>query len=177
MSDQPYHKTEAARQANRQAVARYRASAKGKATNHRCDQNYCKSEQGKLHRKNYVASAAGAAAAKRAQDKYNKSDSQKANLHRYHKTPKGRWQAYINSAKNRGIDFSLSFDQFMTFWQKPCHYCNDPIATVGLDRRDGQQGYTLGNVVPCCRTCNTGKMSLNSAEYIAHCLKVVKHST
>lgn len=46
-----------------------------------------------------------------------------------------------------------------------CYYCPNklPEAGGGLDRLDHRLGYQLGNVVPCCRCCNTRKGQLETA--------------
>ena len=90
------------------------------------------------------------------------------------KTPAGKWKEYRCNAAARNLLFDLTFEQFMTFWQKPCHYCGDPIATVGLDRMDNTQGYTVENTVPCCRPHNIAKMQMTVMEFVASCAKVVR---
>ena len=90
------------------------------------------------------------------------------------KLPKGRFINYTSGAKNRGISFDLTFEEFMTFWQKPCWYCDDPIDTIGLDRIDSARGYSLSNVIPCCESHNKGKMDLDQEEFILGCNRVAK---
>jgi len=91
---------------------------------------------------------------------------------KYRKTATGKYSEYKRRAKQRKTEFSLSFDDFMSFWGKPCSYCGDPIQLIGLDRIDSELGYTMGNVVPCCPHCNYGKRVLSPMEYIEHCRKV-----
>jgi hypothetical protein len=61
---------------------------------------------------------------------------------------------------------SLSFDDFKELRIKPCHYCGNYIGDggYGLDRKDSNLGYTLENIVPCCRECNITKMDKLSYE-------------
>lgn len=94
------------------------------------------------------------------------------------KTPTARFCDYRKGAAKRrgGIGFSLSKDEFMLFWQKPCHYCDGDIETIGLDRIDNSKGYVLGNLVPCCKVCNFAKHTLGHDEFISHCEKVVNKS-
>ena len=66
----------------------------------------------------------------------------------YRLTPKGKYQTYKDNASCRNIDFNLSFDEFMTFWQGSCEYCGDSIATVGIDRIDNSIGYFIDNLSP-----------------------------
>ena len=94
---------------------------------------------------------------------------------RYCKTPSRKYHTYRQSAKSRNIPFELTMDQFMTFWQKPCHYCTDPIATIGLDRMDNALGYVMQNVVPCCTSCNKAKLRMSPDAYIAQCTRVARN--
>lgn len=80
------------------------------------------------------------------------------------KSPKRKYRDYNRSAKRRNIEFNLIFEEFMTFWQKPCHYCGYDIKTIGLDRKDNDRGYILSNVVSCCYGCNSVKSNLFTYE-------------
>lgn len=66
------------------------------------------------------------------------------------------WHNYRGSAKFRGIKFSLRFENFCQLMSAPCHYCKKPKAW-GIDRKDSRFAYQIGNVVPCCKPCNTAK--------------------
>jgi hypothetical protein len=90
-------------------------------------------------------------------------------------SPKGRFKQYINDAARKPVPFNLTYDEFMAFWQKPCHYCGDAIQTIGLDRIDSSRGYSLDNVVSCCGTCNKMKLIMSIDEFILHCKKIVTH--
>lgn len=74
--------------------------------------------------------------------------------------PETRYYAYKKNAENSKRDFLLTFEEFMTFWQKPCTYCGDPIVTIGLDRIDNARDYVLDNVIPCCSDCNFTRQDL-----------------
>ena len=87
-----------------------------------------------------------------------------------------RYHQYQKSAQSRNIEFSLSTDEFLSFWQKPCTYCGAEIETIGLDRLENHLGYVLGNVVPCCRDCNVMKMSQGLGEFIARVERVFRFS-
>jgi len=79
---------------------------------------------------------------------------------KYRSYPENMYKKYKWDANRRGKSFNLSFDEFMSMWQKPCFYCNTPIKTIGIDRVLNNTGYEKGNVVPCCKDCNNfkGKM-------------------
>ena len=75
-------------------------------------------------------------------------------------------------AKRRKIAFDLTYDQFISFWQKSCTYCKGAITTIGLDRVDNNIGYVHNNVVPCCRTCNVMKQKMSVVSFISHIKKI-----
>ncbi len=118
-------------------------------------------------------------AAARYRKKHAKSLAGKASAYsklRY-KTPRGRFLMYIkNSTKRTGAAnyFKLTFDEFMTFWQEPCHYCGDEIKTIGLDRVNNDIGYIAENIVPCCRVCNRMKNDQGLVEFKDRCKRISK---
>lgn len=70
-----------------------------------------------------------------------------------------RFKRAIRTAKQRGISFSLTFDQFCEAANHPCYYCgfkfcSQVIEGSGLDRIDSSKGYEVGNVVSCGHRCN-----------------------
>jgi len=86
--------------------------------------------------------------------------------------PEKRYSSYISGAKTRGYEFSLTFEEFMIYWQRDCVYCGDPIDTIGLDRVDNTIGYTISNVVPCCTTCNKMKSAQTTEDFLEHISKI-----
>lgn len=90
-------------------------------------------------------------------------------------TPKGRFTSYRRSAKERGLKFNLSMEQFMVYWQKPCYYCNDPIDTIGLDRINSNLNYEINNILPCCTVCNKMKLDSTQSDFFDKILQIVKH--
>ena len=79
------------------------------------------------------------------------------------------------SSKRRSLSFSLSFPEFISLCEQPCHYCGLPPDRLiqidkhgngwvhgGIDRKDSSMGYVPGNVVPCCETCNVMKAELTT---------------
>jgi len=100
---------------------------------------------------------------------YQKSDKYK----KYEKTPSRKFTVYKSSCgKYKGIDFDLTFEEFMTFWQKSCSYCGDGISTIGIDRKNSKDGYNIKNCTSCCWKCNKMKNKDNSELFIEHCKKV-----
>jgi hypothetical protein len=90
-------------------------------------------------------------------------------------SPKQRFSAYKYNARQRNIEFNLTFEEFYTFWERPCYYCNDPIKGIGIDRINSDGAYNLENVVPCCSVCNYAKKSHTSEQFISMCMKVAEN--
>jgi len=73
---------------------------------------------------------------------------------------------FLAGAQRRKINVAINQTQFESFLQKRCNYCNaKPTNTFkaktaceyhynGLDRIDSKKGYTMDNIVPCCKYCN-----------------------
>lgn len=96
---------------------------------------------------------------------------------------------YKSSAKKRGIEFSLSFDDVKSLVMDDCHYCGNPPVNrivqytknsigkkypenrktysfyTGIDRIDNTIGYIKNNCVPCCKRCNYAKTDLSSEQF------------
>jgi len=86
----------------------------------------------------------------------------------YFQTQNGKFSKYKTKAKERKIDFSLTKEEFLNFWQIPCFYCQSPIETIGLDRIINNKGYFIGNVVSCCSVCNILKNNLKIDEWLEY---------
>lgn len=89
---------------------------------------------------------------------------------------------YEANSKRRGIKFKITFEEFKTYIHKNCFYCGAPpsnkmnpsygygrvcrstLMYSGVDRKDNSKGYTLDNVVPCCKRCNRIKSDLFTYE-------------
>lgn len=102
------------------------------------------------------------------------------------------------SAKKRKLKWELSASDVYDIVNRNCHYCGvapsllcSPLKHQGLnqknvdganilrngiDRVDSSKGYTIDNVVPCCHTCNTAKMSMSSEQFLDWVSRVFKHS-
>lgn len=75
------------------------------------------------------------------------------------RTLKGQFRSGRNVAKQRGIEWALTFEEFAALRTKPCAYCGFPLAqtSTGLDRINSAVGYTVDNVLPSCWECNQAK--------------------
>jgi hypothetical protein len=76
---------------------------------------------------------------------------------KYRKTLKGRYKSLREGAAKREVPVELTVEEYSKI-VKPntCFYCSRGLPEFGhgLDRKDNTIGYTTGNVVPCCRSCN-----------------------
>lgn len=95
--------------------------------------------------------------------------------YQYHKQPKFRYATYKRGAIKRGYSFELNVEEFSNLWNKPCHYCNDPIEGIGIDRKDNNIGYTVDNTTSCCTNCNWMKNNTNYNAFILQCNKVANN--
>ncbi len=86
--------------------------------------------------------------------------------------------SYKRHAKERGFKWELTDDQFSKITQKDCFYCgieptniakskgnNGEYIYNGIDRIDNTKGYTIDNIVPCCKICNNAKHTLTLQEF------------
>jgi len=93
---------------------------------------------------------------------------------------------YRKRAKNKGLKFELTKNQFAIFMDALCYYCGaEPsnsfvqhgrqlLAYQGIDRLDNSKGYTPENCVPCCIICNKMKKAMNHDEFIEHIQKIAE---
>ena len=94
---------------------------------------------------------------------------------RDNKNPIIRYAHYKEGADARGLSFELTSPEFWSFWQKPCTYCGSDIETIGLDRINPSEGYTINNVTPCCSRCNEMKMADDTTTWVSHMKKILQH--
>lgn len=98
---------------------------------------------------------------------------------------------YKSRASNKKREFSISKDDFAMLTKQNCFYCGEepklsynpttlahkePYIYNGLDRIDSSKGYSIENVVPCCKHCNVAKNSMTTDEFMDWIEKVYKHS-
>lgn len=101
---------------------------------------------------------------------------------RYGESSKSRvFGHYKSNSVRNGREFSITKEDFLRLTKLNCHYCNAEPSNEnkslgrvfengnytynGLDRVDNLKGYSLDNVVPCCKTCNVAKRNLSVEEF------------
>ena len=92
-------------------------------------------------------------------EKYQQKDR------KHHETLSSRYGSLRYSAKDRGLKLTITKEEYRKIISLDrCHYCQGPLDKTGssLDRKDNSLGYSLENVLPCCKYCNVLKGSLLS---------------
>jgi len=92
---------------------------------------------------------------------------------------------YKQNAKRRNLSFELSRKQIINIMSKDCYYCGEKPSNIktspynsgdfvynGMDRVDNLKGYTVENVVPCCKKCNHSKDVLSEIDFLSWIKKV-----
>jgi hypothetical protein len=87
---------------------------------------------------------------------------------------------HVGASQQRGIDFKLSYDEFLCLTSGNCTYCGSPpLKTIvsrkkkspyvynGIDRLDSNGIYEIRNCVSCCSVCNYSKRSMSYDEFLA----------
>ena len=69
--------------------------------------------------------------------------------------------------------FNISIDEYISLSKQPCHLCGD-IGLNSADKDIKKIGYTIGNVLPCCWTCNKMRGSLSLIEFKDRISKISK---
>lgn len=85
-----------------------------------------------------------------------------------------QYKSYIMRANKKGIEFSLSPEQFDAITKSLCVYCGDDNK-IGVDRINSKLGYVIDNVQPCCGTCNLMKHVNSHTSFITHITRIYQH--
>ena len=89
---------------------------------------------------------------------------------------KEKYRNYIYRSITTDRELSISYEEFLDLVTNySCYYCGLDNDQLGLDRVDNSQGYTLENVVPCCRPCNVAKNDMSYNDFITMCKYVVSN--
>src|SRR5208282_1449896 len=79
---------------------------------------------------------------------------------------KSRYAFCTGSAKQRGMEFALTLEQYERIVTQPCVYAItvDSAIRPGVDRKDSALGYTLENSQSCCHHHNQFKSNILTHE-------------
>ena len=96
---------------------------------------------------------------------------------------------YKRHARDRGLDWELTYEQVEDIIQSPCFYCGEEKSNLkitkncqegfrynGIDRIDSSKGYVIGNVVASCKKCNLAKMDMDQKDFIIWVQKVADYT-
>ena len=95
---------------------------------------------------------------------------------------------YMEGAKSRGLEFSLTEEDFRALTQSKCHYCGvkperktrgkewQLYVYNGIDRRNPLLGYMPENCVSSCFICNRAKNNLSYEQFTSWIANVVEHN-
>jgi hypothetical protein len=96
-----------------------------------------------------------------------------------------RCSVYRSGAKKRGLSWNLTNDQALQIMTLPCFFCGSSpsistslgptkelVFTHGIDRLENNEGYELGNCVPCCFQCNRTKSDMSLTQFFQHIRKI-----
>lgn len=76
-----------------------------------------------------------------------------------------KYSQYKSRAKYKGIEFKLSVEDFNFITSMDCFYCKTDEDVIGIDRVDNSKGYIIGNIAPCCWTCNRAKSNMSRLDF------------
>lgn len=95
---------------------------------------------------------------------------------------------YRSGARQRGIEWNLSEEEFKSIIKQNCHYCNEEPSrhqsvsyredyelVNGIDRVDSSKEYSIDNCVPCCNTCNLMKNTLPKDIFLNKVSQIYNH--
>lgn len=94
---------------------------------------------------------------------------------KYSESAAGRYRQYISSAKGRGLEFTLTLEEFSIIVSQPCAYCGEIKERRGIDRVDNSQSYTKSNSASCCKYCNYMKKDMTGEQFIARIKKILSN--
>ena len=83
---------------------------------------------------------------------------------------KHRLTSYKHTAKQRGLVWGITFDEFMKIISMPCYYCGGE--GYGIDRLNSSVGYLRDNIVSCCSMCNYMKHTYTEEDFVRQCMKI-----
>jgi hypothetical protein len=85
------------------------------------------------------------------------------------------YKTYQRSANLKQLEFTLTFDDYVSLSEMPCYYCGiiEARGFNGIDRKHQTAGYLLNNCVSCCQMCNYIKGSLSEQTFIKRAIHIV----
>jgi hypothetical protein len=87
------------------------------------------------------------------------------------------FESFKHRALKRGLNVSITFEQFVNIVHKPCVYCGyyAEESVLGIDRIDSTRSYVLENCASCCGVCNSMKSDHPLQYFTEHIAKIAAH--
>ena len=95
---------------------------------------------------------------------------------RYNLRIENKFKMAIRSARDRGLTWIITLEEFKEIHRNRCIYDNKDLSLEvgsGLDRIDSTIGYKTSNVVPCCGSCNAIRNNRLSFEEMKVAMRAV----
>ncbi len=96
--------------------------------------------------------------------------------------------SYKKWAKEKDVEWRLTRKEADKLFKSNCHYCGaepknksnsrsykESYIYNGMDAVDGNKGYTLDNVVSCCKKCNEVKLAMTLEEFENYIYTLYNH--
>lgn len=83
-----------------------------------------------------------------------------------------------SSAKQRHINVNLDINKYQYVIDAGCYFCGSDLSNENgycLDRVDNNKGYTIENVVGCCKICNRAKSNMKVNDFVEWLQTASKH--
>jgi len=110
--------------------------------------------------------------------KYQKRNAEQLRQYRreYCRRPTSKFAKAKKSCKERDLTWSLTLEQYLELIKNNCHYCDSSLEIwegCSLDRINNGIGYEIGNVLPCCGTCNNIRNTFLTVQEMEVAMKAV----
>ena len=99
----------------------------------------------------------------------NNPDKVQSNNENKRKSLGLNYGVYERSARDKNIEFAISYEQYVDIVMKPCYYCgiiDSCKGFNGIDRRNQMVGYNIENSASCCSMCNYMKGCLSDIVFV-----------
>ena len=101
----------------------------------------------------------------------------KRRISKFFRATHAKVRAIKNRAERDGIEINLMDSDITDLICQECHYCGEPAKVEkpnGIDRKDNDQGYIHGNVLPSCSTCNYAKGTNGYFAFLRKCREIAQ---
>lgn len=160
----------------------YKKEGSGKNARHmwRCE---CKCGKICIQRADKVASYSCGCLQKKATANANKKRAKKNS----HSAKNSLFLAYQYGAKERDLEFNMSFKKFIEITSQNCYYCGVKPTQVqkarggnyiynGIDRKNPKVGYIVSNCVASCKICNRAKLDMSFEDFQIYLVRLKSNS-